>query len=143
MLLIPLRRLSANLILAVAALLLFGVGCAGGNSTSPGDNEIVDGLLDFLREENTLYYAFGCVDFDGDVLTNGPSPDEIAAESGADSGSDANVWESEVSGIILGGDGNQQSTVIYKPDSPPTNAQEFEEQEIEVGGGSLTCYIPK
>ncbi len=137
----PLRELSAKVLPAVAALALLGVGCLGG-STSPGDTAIVDDLIGFLREENAAHYTFGCVDFDGDVLEDSSSLDEIAAEAEADSGHDAGVWESDVSGIILGG-GNQRSIVIHDPISEPTNAQEFEEQEIEVEGGSLTCYIPK
>lgn len=127
--------------LTVAFLLLVVTAC-GGNSTSQGDDEIVDGLLDLLREENALHYAFGCVDFDGDVLADSPSLDEIAAEAGADPGSDTGVWESEASGIILGG-GNQRSIVIHDPNSEPTNAEEFEERDVELEGGSLTCYIPK
>ena len=138
---ISLRKLSANLIPAVAVLALFGVGCVGG-STSPGDAAIVDDLIGLLREENAAYYAFGCVDYDGDVLANGPSLDEIATEVGADSGHDAGVWESEVSGIILGG-GNQRSIVIQDPNSEPTNAEDFDQRIVSVEGGSLTCFLPQ
>ncbi len=141
MLLISLRGLSAKLLLAIAALALLAIACSG-SSSSPDDTAIVDDLIRLLREENAAYYAFGCIDYDGDVLANGPSLDEIAVEVGADSGHDAGVWESEVSGIILGG-GNQRSIVIQDPNSEPTNAEDFDQRIVSVEGGSLTCFLPQ
>ncbi len=104
---------------------------------------IVDLLTDRLRLENAEHYAFGCVDFDGTVLSGDPSPDAIAIDAGIEQEHTASVWVSETSLVILGGDGNQQGIVIYDPASEATNAQEFEQREVATGDGTLTCFVPK
>lgn len=121
----------------MAALLL----ACGGASDLDGDSAIVEQLSDMLLQENAEHYAFGCVDFDGTVLSNNPAPDTMAADAGIEQEHIASVWVSEGTGVILGGD--QQSIVIHDPASEPTNAQEFERRKVDSGGTTLTCFVPK
>ena len=126
---------------AVAALMALLVACGGGSDLD-ADRAIVDLLTDRLVLENATYYAFGCVDFDGTVLSNDPSLDAIANDAGIEQEHAASVWASEVKVVILGG-GDQQGIIIHDPASEATNAQEFEQREVATGGGTLTCFVPK
>ena len=125
---------------AIAILAALLVACGDG-SDSISDNAIVDDLTDRLRQENTQHFAFGCVDFDGTLLSGDPSPNALAEDAGIEHVADS--WVSETEGVVLGGAGQQQYIVIYDPANSPTDAQEFDRREVEADGGALTCFVPK
>jgi hypothetical protein len=118
------------------------LACGGGNDSFSA-SAIVDDLTDRLRQENTQHYAFGCVDFDGTVLSSEPSPETIASDANIELEHTANAWVSETGGVVLGGDGGQQYIVIHDPASEATNAQTFGQREATVGDGKLFCLVPE
>ena len=124
------------------ALLMALLAACGGGSDSDADRAIVDLLTDRLVQENAAHYAFGCVDFDGTVLSNDRSPDTIASDAGIEQEHAASAWVSDAKVFVLGG-GDQQGIIIHDPASEATNAQEFEQREVATGGGTLTCFVPK
>jgi len=127
---------------APASIALFTavVMACGGSDASEADRAVVDSLTAQLVQENAQAYAFGCVDFDGTVLSAEYSPDVIAADVA--SAHVAESWSSETGGVVLGGEG-QQYVVIQDTAAEPTGAQEFDEREVEIGEATLTCYVPK
>lgn len=126
--------------LASAFLTVFVLGCGGGDE-SVSDSAIVNDLTGRLVQENTQYYAFGCVDFEGSAFSGDYSPDAIARDVGIEHVADS--WSAETSGVIVGGGGDQQYVVIHDPASDATDAQEFEEREIAFGDANLTYLVPK
>ena len=131
-------------ILGMVMMMTLFVACGGGDA-SDADRAIVDLLTERLQLQSTTHYAFGCVDFEGTVLASEILAEAIASDAGIEPEHAASAWVfSDERGIILGGgDGDQQSIVIYDPDSQATNAEEFEEREVDIGGGTLTCFVPK
>lgn len=130
-----------KLIPCIVLLMALLVACGDGSSLN-ADEAIVDQLIDELRLENAAHYAFGCVDVDGTVLSNDPSPDAIASDADIEQEQAASVWVSDTLLVVLGGDG-QQSIVIYDPASEATNAEDFEQREVATGDGTLICFVPE
>lgn len=128
-------------VLAIVILSALLAACSRG--TNSADRDIVADLTEQLRQENSDHYAFGCVDFDGTVLTRGPSPDAIAHDAEIEQEHPADSWVSETGGVVLGGDGQPQYIVIYDPTGDPTDAQEYERREVATGEGMLTCFVPE
>ncbi|OGO51340.1 MAG: hypothetical protein A2148_10575 [Chloroflexi bacterium RBG_16_68_14] len=132
-----------NKTVPVVALLTALLVACGGGSDSAGDRAIVDDLTDSLVQGNAEHYAFGCVDFDGTVLSSDYSPDAIADDANIELEHAADAWVSETAGVILGDDGEPQYIVIYDPQSGPTYATVFERREVIVEEMHLVCLVPK
>ena len=129
-----------NMVRSLVVLSLLTIAC--GDDQSAVDKFFDDVVQESLVLENSLHYAFACVDYGGDWLatefTVGAIMSKIDIEPSL-----RGSWESDSRGVNLGGNGSQQSVMIYKPEGTPTNAEKFDQQEIEVDGVSLTCFLPQ